>query len=172
MTRALRPPFFVVAALVLAMAGCSLAGASSAVIALDDSEAVSCTPADEQGRAVFGISGIRNASGSDAEVVGAELVNAEGLELIGLEMRPYEDQDAHLVGLDYDRYGPEALVLPQEMSGATDYVTLVGVRAEPGSSGSADAIALTFRASDGDGTAQTLIRMEVVPADGDCQATG
>lgn len=169
--RALRPPLFASAALVAAsaLAACSMTGASSAVVALDDSEAISCAPADEQGRAAFGISGIRNASGNDAEVVAAELVDAEGMELIGLELRPYADQDAHLVGLDYDRYRPQAVVLPQSLSGASDYVTLVGVRVPPGSSGSADAIALSFRASDGDGTTQTLIRMEVVPTDAACR---
>lgn len=168
--RSVRPPLLASAALVAALAstGCSSPGASSAVVALDDSVAISCTPADEQGRAAFGISGIRNVSGTDAQVIAAELVNTVGMELIGLELRPNADQDAHVVGLDYDRYGPEAILLPQSLSGGSDYLTLVGVRAAPGSSGSADAIVLSFRGSDGDGTTQPLIRMEVVPADEAC----
>ncbi|ROR66787.1 hypothetical protein EDD26_2182 [Agrococcus jenensis] len=118
---------------------------------------------------MFGISTIQNVSGSDVEVSDAGLVGAAGMELIGLELRAMDDTDAHIVGGDYDRFGPSAIALPQSIARAESSVTLIGVRVDPGASGSADGISLSFRGSDGSGEVETLIAMHVVPADQVCE---
>lgn len=165
-------PLLAAAALLVAGMQVGCAGPGRAVTTLDGDLATSCTPADEEGRAVFGISGMRNASVSTAEVTDVQLVDADGMELIGFELRPMDDEDAHVVGLDYDRFGPSAVVLPHEMAGGEEVVTLVGVRVAPGTSGSADAIALSFRGDDGAGEARTLVAMQVVPAGEACDVIG
>lgn len=164
-----RSAAIVVAAFLAATtAGCAT---SAAVVTLDEPGATVCSPADAEGRAVFGISAIQNVSSADVEVSDARLVAADGMELIGLELRPMSDPDAHIVGLEYDRYGPDAMALPQSIEEAEAYVTLIAVRVEPGASGSAEGVSLSFRGSDGSGEVQTLVSMDVVPAGDACQMT-
>lgn len=91
------------------------------------------------------------------------------MELIGLELRSLNDSNANIVGGDYDRFGPSAIALPQSMANAETYLTLIGVRVEPGASGSADAMALSSRGGDGVGCVETRIAMQVVPAGQACQ---
>lgn len=152
--------------------GCAGPALDGAIVSLDDGEATVCAPADAQGRAVFGVSSLRNVSGSEVEVSDAQLVNADGMELLGLELRPMDDADANIVGLDYAIYGPDAVALPHVLVSGESAVALVGVRVEPGASGSAEAMTLSFRGQGGDGAVETGIAMQVVPAGAVCELTG
>ncbi|WP_404313159.1 hypothetical protein LG314_04890 [Agrococcus terreus] len=169
--RGARSAILVAAALLAAVTQAGCAG-SEALVALDEPGAVVCAPADSDGRAVFGISAIQNVSGSEVEASDAELFGADGMELIGLELRAPDDPDASIVGGDYDRYGPVAIALPQSLAEAESYVTLIGVHVEPGAGGSADGMSLSFRGSDGAGRVETRIRMEVVPSGEVCEMGG
>jgi len=152
-------------------AGCAGPALSGAVVTLDEAGSTVCSPADADGRTVFGISAIQNVSSSAVEIGDAALVDPGGMELLGLELRATDDPDAYIVGFDYDRFGPSAVALPHQMAGGETAVTLVGVRVAPGASGSADGVTLSFRGNGGGGAVETRIAMQVVPAGEVCGST-
>lgn len=162
-TRAARCAVLSIAA-VLALSGCASAADAGALVALDDSSGTVCTPADAEGRAAFGISYVENQSGEPVEVIEVELVGAEGMELLGFELRSPDGQDANAVGMDYDEFGPPSIALPQQVAAGESRVALVGVAVSADAGGEADALRITFRSSTGvQGTAETSIAMQVAP---------
>lgn len=132
-------PAALAAVVAMLVVGCT---APARLAALDDGEAASCTPADAQGRAAFGLSGIENATAGELVVVGAELIGAEGVELLGLELRPMQDESAHIVGLDYEAFGPAAIREPIRVPAGASRVVLVGLRLDGAAAGSAQALRL------------------------------
>lgn len=147
----------------LALSGCSSAADTGALVALDDSPATVCAPADAEGRVVFGVSYVKNESGEPVDVVDVELVGADGMELLGFELRSPDDEDANVVGLDYDEFGPASIALPQQVAAGESRVVLVGVEIRADVGGEADALRITFRSADrAHGTAETSIAMQVV----------
>lgn len=73
-------------------------------------------------------------------------------------------RDAQVVGMDYDRYGPLSIRLPEALAAGDARTTLVGVGVPPDSGGAAASLELSYRADHGfNGTAVTRVAMVVVP---------
>ena len=147
------------------ISGCSLLLDAEGLVSLEGGTGLNCTPADEQGRASIGFSHIANQSTHSLSVLEAELVDADGLELIGLELLPPDDPYAHFVGYDYDVYGPEALHGPLEVAAGEERVVVVGLSNGTDRLGSAEGVELTYQLTNGIGTStvQTSYALQVVP---------
>lgn len=144
------------------VSGCSVAGA--ALVSLEDGEASICTPSDDEGRAVIGITQVENTSAVDVVVRGIELVEADSLELIGAALRPGDDPDALIVGLPYDRHGPSALSGPLRVGAGEVVTVLLGLGADADGRGTADGVRLMY---DDAGVARSVVTttsLELVPA--------
>lgn len=128
-----------------------------------------CAPVDGQGRTVIGVSSIANDSAEEIALTDAELVGADGVELIGLEPRELDDPDANVVGMSYEQFGPGPLGAPLSFPPASARLLLVGLRSTDASEGSADALRLEYGARYGAASAvHTAIAMRVVPEGTSC----
>lgn len=155
-------------AIVLAamLSGCSQLSGGGPLVSLEDGTGLNCTPADAEGRAMIGFSHVANESGRSLSIVGAELIDAQGLELIGFELRQPDDPDAHMVGASYDDFGPGAFSGPIAVGAGEELVVVVGLSNLGDELGSAKGVELTYQAAGGSGTRtmQTAYALEVAPA--------
>lgn len=105
-----------------------------------------------------------NASASVIEIVDSEFVEDHGLELLAVELASMDDVDAHVVGMDYDRFGPSESAGETTIAAGEDRVVLLGVRVTGDATGSAAAVRLRSVTADGAmHSLDTGIAIEVVP---------
>lgn len=157
------------AALAVVLAGGCASAAALRV--LDDGETTVCAPADELGRAAFGISTVQNTTADEIVVVGAEPIRAEGVELLGVELRPADEEDSYGVGVDYAAFGPRAAGERAAIPAGEQRVVVVGLQHRGGAVGAADGVRQRTQRADGSWTAlaDTRIALQVVAAGSTCR---
>lgn len=148
------------------LSGCSGAGALQSA----DGEGITvCTPQDALGRVIFGVSFLQNTSSRSVMVTDMELVDAEGLVLIGGLVLDLDDPMAHYVGNEWETRGPGPVTNTEVQPGARKALT-VGLQAQE-SGGSARAVRIAYLDQHRRHTVDTRIEMVVVPAGGKCHLT-
>lgn len=85
----------------------------------------SCTPSQEDGRLGISVVQARNTTSGVATITGVELLDAEGLEVVGFALRAEDEPDASFVGLPLEEMGSTPSVAPVDLApGASAFVAV------------------------------------------------
>lgn len=145
--------------------GCAGQFGPGTLVVLEEGSGLICTPADEHGRAMFGVHHVKNESSSTVNLVDVELIEPDGLELLGVDLLPQDDPHANVVGGDYEIFGPEVFSDWIEIGGGEQRVAVFGVGLTAEQAGSTAGIKLLYSTfgMTTRGAAETAFTFQVVP---------